>query len=102
MDDLNKKAVMMLLQGATLVAEPCPYCKGVRVMKNGNALCTNCGRAPDPEKTKQNPPSESVLERLEKKLNDLTTELENADSKNRKEIIESIDALASTISKMRK
>ena len=102
MDDLNKKAVKMLLQGATLVAEPCPYCKGVRVMKNGNALCTNCGREPDPEKTKQKPQSESVLERLEKKLNDLTTELENADSKNRKEIIESIDALASTISKMRK
>ena len=41
---LTKKAVDMLLAGATLLSEPCPYCKGVRVMKDGNALCINCGR----------------------------------------------------------
>jgi len=37
--DLTRKAVEMLLNGATLLAEPCPYCKGVRVIKDGNALC---------------------------------------------------------------
>jgi len=37
----------MLLKGATLLSEPCPYCKGVRVMKEGQALCTKCGRKPE-------------------------------------------------------
>ena len=46
-DDLTKQAVKMLLNGATLLSEPCPYCKGVRVMKDGNALCVNCGKKPD-------------------------------------------------------
>ena len=53
MDDLNKKAVDLLLRGATLVAEPCPYCKGVRIMKDGNALCI---REPGNEKITQNHP----------------------------------------------
>ncbi|MGB9124192.1 MAG: Sjogren's syndrome/scleroderma autoantigen 1 family protein, partial [Nitrosotalea sp.] len=26
--DLTKRAVELLLRGATLVSEPCPYCKG--------------------------------------------------------------------------
>ena len=38
-EDLRKKAAEMLLNGATLLSEPCPYCKGVRVMKDGKALC---------------------------------------------------------------
>ena len=42
--ELRKKAAEMLLNGATLLSEPCPYCKGVRVMKEGQALCTKCGR----------------------------------------------------------
>ena len=46
-DDLTKQAVKMLLNGATLLSEPCPYCKGVRVMKDGDALCVNCGKKPD-------------------------------------------------------
>ena len=45
-NDITKKAVEMLLNGATLLSEPCPYCKGVRVMKNGDALCISCGRFP--------------------------------------------------------
>lgn len=55
--DITKKAVEMLLKGATLISDPCPYCKGVRVMKDGHALCVNCGREakeeniPVPEKT---------------------------------------------------
>ena len=42
--ELTKKAIEMLLKGATLVSDPCPYCKGVRVIKDGQALCVNCGR----------------------------------------------------------
>ena len=102
MDDLNKKAVDLLLRGATLVAEPCPYCKGVRIMKDGNALCTSCGREPGNEKITQTPSKAPVLERLEKKLDALTAELENSNSNNRKEILESIDSLASAISKLQK
>ena len=52
----------MLLKGATLISDPCPYCKGVRVMKDGHALCVNCGREAkeenipvQEEKTKQDP-----------------------------------------------
>ena len=86
MDDLNKKAVDLLLRGATLVAEPCPYCKGVRIMKDGNALCTSCGREPGNEKITQTPSKAPVLERLEKKLDALTAELENSNSKIRLQI----------------
>ena len=48
--DLTKKAVELLLGGATLVSDPCPYCKGVRVMKNGSALCVSCGKEAMEEK----------------------------------------------------
>ena len=44
----------MLLKGATLLSDPCPYCKGVRVMKEGLALCISCGREP----MKKNIPTE--------------------------------------------
>ena len=46
---IRKKAIEMLLNGATLLSEPCPYCKGVRVMKDGDALCVGCGKSPDKE-----------------------------------------------------
>ena len=46
-EDLTKKAAEMLLKGATLLSEHCPYCKGVRVMKDGYALCISCGREPE-------------------------------------------------------
>ena len=46
-NELTKKAAKMLLDGATLLSEPCPYCKGVRVMKEGQALCIGCGREPE-------------------------------------------------------
>ena len=45
--DLQKRAAEMLLNGATLLSEPCPYCKGVRVMKEGQALCIKCGKEPE-------------------------------------------------------
>ena len=49
--EITKKAVDMLLKGATLLVEPCPYCKGVRVMKDGYALCVSCGKEPKIEKS---------------------------------------------------
>ena len=64
-DDIRRKAIEMLLNGATLLSEPCPYCKGVRVMKNGDALCVSCGKSPDKEienksqEVKNNPPVKS-------------------------------------------
>jgi len=42
----------MILNGGTLLSEPCPYCKGVRVMKDGHALCVNCGKEPEQKSAK--------------------------------------------------
>ena len=75
--DLTKKAVDMLLQGATLLREPCPYCSGVRVMKEGQALCVSCGREPEKRSIPQQDNKEqktSLLETLEKKLETLSKE----------------------------
>ena len=102
--DITKKAVDMLLSGATLLSEPCPYCKGVRVMKEGDALCINCGKTPDKEietkvtETKDDNP----LKQLEIKLKNLTNEL--SDEKNpekQQTILKSINLLIDTISKLK-
>lgn len=107
-DDLTKKAVDMLLKGATLLAEPCPYCKGVRVMKDGQALCVNCGKKPDPDqiskaksataKAKSDP-----LTTLEKKLEELSKELEKeTDYKRQQSILKSINTIMDTIERLKK
>jgi len=109
--DLRKKAAEMLLKGATLLAEPCPYCRGVRIMKDGNALCVNCGKEPDADKTAQktvseNPSSKkpsSVLISLKNKLEELTKELESEkDSEKQQQILKSINSLIETIDKLEK
>jgi|TARA_B100000029_G_scaffold124212_1_gene117681 UPF0148 protein len=104
-EELTKKAIDMLLGGATLVSEPCPYCKGVRVMKNGSALCVSCGREPE-QKTSE---AESVssktptIEKLEKKLSDLTDELSNEQSHEKQQLIlKSINLLIETIAKLKR
>ena len=77
--DLTKRAVEMLLQGATLLKEPCPYCSGVRVMKEGQALCVSCGREPEKREIPQQNNKEqksNLLQILEKKLEVLSKELE--------------------------
>ncbi len=78
--ELTKKAVEMLLRGATLVSDPCPYCNGVRIIKDGHALCVNCGREAKEEKipaeTEKIMPS-TAIEKLNQKLRALTQELEN-------------------------
>ena len=102
---LTKKAVDMLLAGATLLSEPCPYCKGVRVMKDGNALCINCGRKPEQKEVETNSVSsdKSALEKLEKKLSDLTDDLSNEESHEKQQLIlKSINLLIETIEKLKK
>lgn len=104
--DLTKKAVDMLLKGATLLSEPCPYCKGVRVMMNGDALCVSCGKKPEksyvePNEEKQEK-SSPAIEILEKKLQSLSKELENEkDHEKQQLILKSINSLIESISKLK-
>ena len=115
-NNTNKKAVEMLLHGATLVSEPCPYCKGVRVIKDGTALCINCGKKPtkgnkkDSKKRSKLKPNEKsssvsrdIFEKLEKKLKTLSEELEReSDHKKQQEILKSINSLVEILGKMKK
>ena len=106
--DLRKKAVELLLKGATLLAEPCPYCKGVRVMMDGNALCVNCGKEPDSTKTVEESPkveqkSNPILDSMNKKLEELAKELEaEKDHEKQQLILKSINALLETVQKLQK
>jgi|TARA_B100000809_G_scaffold162265_1_gene159565 UPF0148 protein len=104
--DLTKKAAEMLLKGATLLSEHCPYCKGVRVMKDGYALCINCGRKPEKKdipKEKITQSTKSHLEEtLEKKLEFISKELEQESShEKQQEILKSINLLLETIKKIK-
>ena len=104
--DLTKKAVEMLLKGATLISDPCPYCKGVRVMKDGHALCVNCGREAKEEnipvkneETEQSP----TLAKFEQKLKTLSEELEHEkDHQKQQQILKSISDLIEIIEKLKK
>ncbi|MGB1429554.1 MAG: Sjogren's syndrome/scleroderma autoantigen 1 family protein [Nitrosopumilus sp.] len=77
--DLQKRAAEMLLNGATLLSEPCPYCKGVRVMKGGQALCIKCGKEPEkreiPKENKQEKKKNPLKNTLEKKLEEKENEI---------------------------
>ncbi|MEE8383703.1 MAG: Sjogren's syndrome/scleroderma autoantigen 1 family protein [Nitrosopumilus sp.] len=106
-EDLTKKAAEILLKGGTLLSEHCPYCKGVRVMKDGHALCTNCGREHEKkdipnEKTQQKIKS-NLEETLEKKIGSLSKELEQENNhKKQQEILKSINSLLETMKNMKK
>ena len=114
--DLTKRAAEMLLKGATLLAEPCPYGKGVRVLQNGNAFCVSCGREPKTEEIKTSSgtekksehqdnvssQSDSALKTLEKKLEFLSKELEKeTDYEKQQQILKSINSLVEIIAKLR-
>ena len=104
-DDIKKKAIEMLLSGATLLSEPCPYCKGVRVMKDGDALCVSCGKSPDKKLEKNSIESQNNLpiKKLEEKLQSMTDELSNEKDPEKQQIIlKSINLLIDTISKLKK
>ena len=103
-EDLTKKAAEMLLQGATLLSEPCPYCKGVRVMKEGQALCISCGRQPEKKEIPNQNPSKdttsSIEKTLEKKMENLTKELEQEkDHEKQQNILKTINSLLETMEK---
>ena len=104
--ELTKKAIDLLLTGATLLSEPCPYCSGVRVMKDGNALCVNCGREPKDKGMKdntENNESNSTLEILETKLETLTKELEKeSDHEKQQNILKSINSIVEILGKIKK
>ena len=103
--DLKKEAVEMLLKGATLVSEPCPYCSGVRVMKDGYALCINCGRKPEkrePTEKTINEKKSSLSDTLEKKLATLSKDLEKEqDHEKQQEILKTINSLLETLEKVK-
>ena len=105
-NDLTKRAVEMLLQGATMLKEPCPYCSGVRVMKEGHALCVSCGREPEKRKVPQQNNKEqktSLLEILEKKLQALSKELEHeTDHEKQQTILKSLNSVIDAIDKIKK
>jgi UPF0148 protein len=105
--DLSKRAAEMLLKGATLLSESCPYCKGVRVMKDGLALCISCGREPEKKEIPKDIPqqeSKSTLEEiLEKKMSALSKELEQEKNHEKQQgILKSINALLETMKKVNK
>ena len=103
-EEARKKAIEMLLSGATLVSEPCPYCKGVRVMKDGYALCVSCGKGPDSEieVTNQESKEETPIKQLEEKLQNMTNTLSNEkDLKKQQEMLKSINLLIETIGKLK-
>ena len=104
-NDLTQKAIKMLLDGGTLRSEPCPYCNGVRVMKDGHALCINCGKEPEQKPTKietKEKKSISTLKILEKKLEELSTQLEKENEPaKQQELIKSIDSLIDIIAKLK-
>ena len=102
--DLTKKAAEILLKGGTLLSEHCPYCKGVRVMKEGHALCISCGREPEKkdipnEKTQQKTKSH-LEDTLERKIESLSKELEQENNhEKQQEILKSINSLLETMKK---
>ena len=104
-NDLTQKAIKMILNGGTLLSEPCPYCKGVRVMKDGHALCVNCGKEPEQKPTKtQTREKKSIftLKTLEQKLEKLSSQLEmEEEPAKQQELIKSIDSLIDIIAKLK-
>ncbi|MEJ2260061.1 MAG: Sjogren's syndrome/scleroderma autoantigen 1 family protein [Nitrosopumilaceae archaeon] len=105
-NDLTKRAVEMLLQGATMLKEPCPYCSGVRVMKEGHALCVSCGREPEKRNVPQQNNKEqktNLLDILENKLQSLSKELEHeTDHEKQQAILKSLNSVIDAIDKIKK
>ena len=95
----------MILSGGTLLSDPCPYCKGVRVMKDGYALCINCGKEPEqkPIKTQtKEKKAVSTLKTLEQKLEKLSSQLEvEKEPVKQQKLIKSIDSLIDVIAKLK-
>jgi len=106
--ELTKKAVEMLLKGATLVSDSCPYYKGVRIMKDGNAFCVNCGREGKEEKlvsieSDEKKKENSSVDKLEAKLRELADELQREKNyEKQQQILRSINEILSVKEKLKK
>lgn len=119
-----RRAAEMLLAGATLLGHPCPYCGGVRVIKDGDALCVSCGQEPErrdvPTAAPRNGGSDAgdyvdaekpgaqqrgrhnLIDVLEKKLESLAGELESETDRQREiAILDSIEGVLSALEKAR-
>ena len=125
-----RRAAEMLLAGATLLGHPCPYCGGVRVIKDGDALCVSCGQEPERRDVPITAPQDSgsdaeghvgaertgaraqlrgrrkqrrnLIDVLEKKLESLAGELESeTDRKREIAILDSIEGVLSALEKAR-
>ena len=99
----------MLLKGATLVSDPCPYCKGVRIMNDGNALCVTCGKEakkeqveiglPKPEQKSGN----TAIDNLDQKIKDLSEELQKEkDYEKQKQILYALNEIIAIKEKLGK
>ncbi|MDH3192498.1 MAG: hypothetical protein OEM18_07420, partial [Nitrosopumilus sp.] len=88
-------------------SEPCPYCSGVRVRKEGHALCINCGKEPEEREIPKEPERKIekafLEEALEKKLGVLSEELnQESNHEKQQEILKSINSIIETIERIKK
>ena len=105
-DDLQKRAANMLLHGATLLSEPCPYCKGVRVMNKGRALCAGCGSEPEPKDVPSTSDDDTLVSSidgvLQQKIDLLSKELKSEkDHKRQQDILKTINLLLDTANRVK-
>lgn len=106
--DLTKRAVEMLLKGATLVSDPCPYCKGVRIMNDGNALCITCGKEAIKDKENTLPSSDqksgnTAIDNLDQKIKELSLELQKEkDYEKQKQILFAMNEIIAIKEKLAK
>ena len=74
-------------------------------MKDGHALCVNCGKEPEQKSAKteiKEEKSNSTLKILEEKLEKLSTQLERENEPaKQQELIKSIDSLVNVIAKLK-
>lgn len=94
-EDAVKKAAEMLLSGARMVSEPCPYCGGVRVMRGGHAFCSSCGAEPEAGRDAPQAGATTPEERLSALAARLAAE---RDEGARRAILAEISAITSRIS----
>ena len=89
--DSLKRAADMLLHGATLLAEPCPYCSGVRVLQSGQALCISCGAKPD----SKDKVIQEDIKSIEQQMLELTRQLgSTTDAELRARLLDAISELS--------
>ncbi len=101
----------MLREGATLKAEPCPYCGGVRVMRGGEALCVGCGSEPDEGRLAATPAAPAAqagaaapgagagpaVAALEKRLAEAAASVPSSRGQERHSLLDEVASIASAI-----